>query len=116
MDRLHTIGTTLVAILTEYQPHLLALETLFFNKNVKTALSVAEARGVVLYVARSHQTAVVEYSPQQIKVALTGYGNSDKVAVTTMVRTLVHNTPDTGHDDEYDAIAVAVTALAHHRS
>lgn len=113
-DRLLTIGTTLEHILLTYHPDTLAIETLFYNKNVKTALGVAQARGVILYLGSLQRCTVYEFSPQQIKVAITGNGASDKSAVTTMVKRLVRNVPEYGHDDEYDAIAVGVTCLAHY--
>ncbi len=114
-DRLVAIGTALTSLLIEHKPELVAIETLFFNKNVKTAIDVAQARGTIIFLARTHGATVVEYSPQQVKVAITGHGASDKTAVTVMVKRLVVGAPDTAHDDEFDAIAVAVTALAHHR-
>lgn len=113
--RLAVAGATLQNILTTYQPSVLGIETLFFNKNVKTAIGVAQARGVILYLAKAAGCAVCELSPQEVKVAMTGYGNSDKQAVFAMVARLVHNAPQKALDDEYDAIAVGVAALAHHR-
>jgi crossover junction endodeoxyribonuclease RuvC len=108
-------GDALCHILATYTPEVLGIETLFFNKNVKTALGVAEARGIALYVAQKAGCQVIEVSPQQVKVAITGYGKSDKVSVKTMLHKLVGNLPETALDDEYDAIAVGMTALAHHR-
>ena len=114
-ERLVVIGRELTTILTEHEPHLLGIETLFFNKNVKTAIDVAQARGIILYLAKTHNCTVMELSPQQVKVAVTGHGASDKTAVTAMVKRLVKNAPAKAHDDEYDAIAVGITALAHYR-
>jgi crossover junction endodeoxyribonuclease RuvC len=114
-DRLCIIGEEVERLITEFAPDVVALETLFFNKNQKTGIAVAEVRGIILYLARHHGCDVLEFSPQQIKVATTGYGNSDKAAVTNMVRRLVKNVPEKALDDEYDAIAVGVTALAHIR-
>lgn len=111
-DRLRTIGDAFLAVIEQYSPDALGIETLFFNKNVKTALGVAEARGALIYIARSANCAVYEFSPQQIKSAITGYGNSDKKAVIEMVLRLVKNAPTKALDDEYDAIAVGVTCLA----
>jgi len=113
--RLHQIGSTVEDILATYSPTAVAIETLFFNKNVKTAISVAEARGVILYLAQKAQCQIFEYSPQQIKVAVTGHGGSDKTAVISMIKRLIPETPTVGHDDEYDAIAVGITCLAHYR-
>lgn len=115
-ERLHTLGTEIERLLGIHTPDMLAIETLFFNKNIKTAIGVAQARGVILYLAHKHHCLVTEYGPQEIKVAVTGYGNSDKLAVIAMVKQLVQNVPTDALDDEYDAIAVGITALAHHRS
>lgn len=111
-DRLLTIGTTFALLLDEYKPDAMGIETLFFNKNVKTAIGVAQARGTLLYLAKQAGCTVYEFSPQQIKVAVTGHGNSDKKSVIDMVMRLVKNAPLKGLDDEYDAIAVGVTTLA----
>lgn len=113
-DRILSIGDSFLKVIEEYQPTDVAVETLFFNKNVKTAIGVAEARGALLYIAKSAGCQIYEFSPQQIKVAVTGYGNSDKQAVFAMVSRLVSGVPKKALDDEYDAIAVAVTCLATH--
>ncbi|MEN9920916.1 MAG: crossover junction endodeoxyribonuclease RuvC, crossover junction endodeoxyribonuclease RuvC [Candidatus Parcubacteria bacterium] len=111
-DRLHTVGDAFLRVVEEYEPNTLAVETLFFNKNVKTAIGVAEARGALIYIAKSAGCVVHEFSPQQIKNAVTGYGKSDKKAVIDMVCRLVQGAPKKALDDEYDAIAVGVTCLA----
>ena len=111
-DRLYKIGQTVQSILSEYQPNTVALETLFFNKNIKTAIGVAQARGIILYLAKQAGCHVYEFGPQEIKVAVTGYGNSDKMAVFDMVTRLVPAAPKKALDDEYDAIAVGITCLA----
>jgi crossover junction endodeoxyribonuclease RuvC len=114
-DRLLEIGTRLEAILLEYGPDQVAIETLFFNQNRTSAVAVAEARGVVVFLAKKYEAVVKEFGPQEVKVAVTGYGNSDKRAVMDMLKRLISDLPPKALDDEYDAIAVAVTALAHHR-
>ena len=113
-DRIHALGTAFTEILEKYSPDTLGIETLFFNQNRTTAIGVAAARGVIVYLAKQHNCVVYEFGPQEIKVALTGYGKSDKKAVTEMVGRLVRNVPDNALDDEYDAIAVATTCLATH--
>lgn len=113
--RLAMLGKELASIIDMYEPKLVGIETLFFNKNISTAIGVAQARGVVLYLAELASCSLIELSPQEVKVALTGYGKSDKTAVIDMTKRLIQNTPDKVLDDEYDAIAVAVTALAHYR-
>lgn len=114
-ERIGELGARFKEIMTEHRPDQVAIETLFFNKNQKTALAVAEARGAVIYLAIAHGAMVKEFGPAEVKVAVTGYGKSDKTAVTDMLRRLVPNMPPEALDDEYDAIAIAVTALAHHR-
>lgn len=111
-DRLMTIGKAVTDLITTYQPNTVGIETLFFNKNIKTAIGVAQARGIILYLAKSAGCEVYEFGPQEIKVAVTGYGNSDKAAVFAMVERLVPHTPKNALDDEYDAIAVGITCLA----
>ncbi len=111
--RLHVIGARIEELLLTYAPTITALETLFFSKNQKTGIAVAEVRGVIIYLARKAGCTIMEFGPQQIKVAVTGYGNSDKHAVMNMVKRLVRGVPENALDDEYDAIATGVTALAH---
>lgn len=113
--RLFTIGDGVRRAIIEHSPTHLALEKLFFNKNIKTGIVVAEVRGIIRYLAEVHALELHEYGPQEIKVAMTGYGKSDKTAVIDMVKRLVVNTPQKALDDEYDAIAVGVTCLAHVR-
>lgn len=110
--RLLALGETVTTLLSTYNPDTVAIETLFFNKNIKTALHVAEARGVLLYLAEKAGATLHEFGPQEIKIATTGYGKSDKTAVLAMVKRLVKQVPDNALDDEYDAIAVGITCLA----
>jgi crossover junction endodeoxyribonuclease RuvC len=114
-ERLHVIGATVKSLLAEHSPDAIAVETIFFNKNAKTAIGVAQARGIVIYLAKEAGCTVYEFGPQEIKIAVTGYGASDKTAVYQMLERLISNTPKQAHDDEYDAIAVGITCLAHHR-
>lgn len=110
-DRLFYIADAFTALVVKYAPDYVALESLFFNKNQKTAMAVAETRGALIYLARKHHCIVCEYSPQQIKIAVTGYGKSDKRQVMDMVKRFLPEVPDKALDDEYDAIAVGLTAL-----
>jgi len=114
-DRILVLGDAFQKLLDEHSPDVVGVETLFFNKNVKTAIGVAQARGIIIYLAKKAGCKVFDFGPQEIKIAVTGYGKSDKNAVIDMVKRLVTNVPDKALDDEYDAIAVAVTALAHYR-
>lgn len=112
VDRLTTIARELRAILQEYQPNTCAIETLLFAANKKTAMQVAEARGVILFTAREAGLEIAEYSPLQIKTAMTGYGKAEKSQVEAMVRQLVNVSKGKRLDDEMDAIAVGLTGLA----
>lgn len=112
-DRILEIGLATEDLLKKYRPDSLAIENIFFNKNIKTAIGVAQARGAIIYLAKRYNCPVFEFGPQEIKVATTGYGKSDKTAVINMIKRLVKNVPKNALDDEYDAIAVGVTCLAH---
>lgn len=114
-ERLFTIGTAVQELLATYSPTAVGIETLFFNKNTKTAIGVAQARGIIIFLAKQAGCTVHEFGPQEIKVAVTGYGKSDKQGVIDMVKRLIVNAPKKALDDEYDAIAVGITTLAHHR-
>lgn len=111
-NRLARVSSAVTSVITEYSPDALAIETLFFNKNIKTALGVAEARGAVLAAAGLAHIPVVEYSPQQVKSAVTGYGGADKTAVARMIPHLLTLPKKKRLDDELDAIAIGITALA----
>lgn len=111
-ERLAAVYTAVQAALIEYSPDLLALETLFFSTNKKTAISVAEARGAILAAAGAHGIAVKEIAPGTIKLAVTGYGASDKAGVARMIPLLVSLPERKRLDDELDAIAVGIAALS----
>lgn len=114
-ERLFLLGERVREIIKEYSPEALAIETLMFNTNQKTAIHVAEARGVVLYEAARKMLEVYEFTPLQIKIAVTGHGRSDKTQMTEMVKKLVKIEKLNAKDDEYDAIACALTCLASYR-
>ncbi len=112
--RIHTIGETITHLLNTHSPNTVAIETLFFNKNAKTAIGVAQVRGVIIYLALLHNCTVFEFGPQEIKIAVTGHGSSDKKAVLDMTKRLIPDLKENALDDEYDAIAVGITCLAQH--
>ena len=114
-DRLTHIGNAFADLLETHKPAALSLEQLFFNQNVSTALKVAEARGIATYLARARGLAIYEYSPQAIKIAVTGHGKSDKKQMMAMIPRLVRGLPLKALDDEYDAVAVALTCLVSER-
>jgi crossover junction endodeoxyribonuclease RuvC len=111
-ERLACVYTTIEKIVTEYTPTSCGIEGLFFSTNKKTALSVAEARGAVLSALGNSHISVFEFSPAQVKLAVTGYGKADKVAVSAMVPKLLTLPPKKRVDDEFDAIAVALACLS----
>lgn len=110
------IGQEVARIMDESKPDALAIETLFITKNQKTAMRVSEARGIIIYEAAKRSIPVHEYSPMQIKLAVTGDGTSDKTRMAKMVELLVVMPKKASKskrlDDEYDAIAVALAASA----
>ncbi|MCE9549043.1 crossover junction endodeoxyribonuclease RuvC, partial [Candidatus Nomurabacteria bacterium] len=114
-ERLNLIGKKVKETIKEYEPEVLSIETLFLNTNQKTVMRVAEARGVVIYEAIQAGLKIFEYSPPQIKGAVTGDGRADKEQVIKMVKILVDMDKTKNSDDELDAIAVALTGFAHIR-
>jgi crossover junction endodeoxyribonuclease RuvC len=114
--RLRTIADQLVEVLAKFKPQELAIEKLFFAKNQTTAMQVAEVRGVILYLCHTHGLSIFEYSPPQIKVAVTGYGNATKKDIAMMVpKILKADSKKKSLDDELDAIAIALTHSAHRK-
>ncbi|MBX4200109.1 crossover junction endodeoxyribonuclease RuvC [Candidatus Parcubacteria bacterium] len=114
-ERLAHIGREVKKIISEWRPTELCIEKLFFNQNITTALRVAEARGVILYEAEKAGLLVFEYNPQQIKIAVTGYGKAAKRQMQDMTMKLLGIRSKPKFDDEADAWAVALTHLAHQR-
>jgi crossover junction endodeoxyribonuclease RuvC len=114
--RIYTVGQAIEQIIREYTPDILAIEALLFNTNQKTAMRVAEARGVMLYIASAYELGIHEYTPSQIKIALTGHGSAPKDQVASMVRNITKMTKEVKFDDEMDAVAVALTGSASIRS
>ncbi|KAA3642874.1 MAG: crossover junction endodeoxyribonuclease RuvC [Chloroflexi bacterium] len=110
-DRLVMLYESLNEILTLHQPNTAAVEQLFFQKNVKTALSVGQARGVVLLALAQARLDQAEYTPNEIKQAVTGYGSADKNQVQQMVRAILNLDEIPKPDDAADALAVAICHL-----
>jgi crossover junction endodeoxyribonuclease RuvC len=107
--RLVTIYEELTDIIASTKPVAMSVEKLFFARNVTTAITVAQARGVVLLCGRQAGLAIAEYTPLQIKMALTGYGRADKKQIQEMVRVLLGLAVVPKPDDCADAIAAALT-------
>jgi crossover junction endodeoxyribonuclease RuvC len=111
-ERLNLIGEKLKEIIKKYKPEILATEKLFFSGNQKTAMLVAEARGVILYTGSSLGLKIFEYTPNNIKIAMTGYGRSSKDQIIDMVKKLILVNKKTNSDDEFDAIAIGLCHFA----
>lgn len=114
-ERLLTIYNNLTDIVMANKPQAVSVEKLFFARNVTTAMSVAQARGVVLLIAQQHGLPIFEYTPMQIKLAITGYGKADKKQVQEMVRVLLNLKEVPKPDDCADALAAALTYAASRR-
>jgi crossover junction endodeoxyribonuclease RuvC len=110
--RIYTVADTCAKWLKKYQPDVCALETLFFTSNQKTAMRVAETRGALLFVATAQSVPVCEFTPKQVKIAVTGDGSAPKKQLIVMVQKLITVGKEIQYDDEYDAIAVGLTASA----
>lgn len=106
--RLKDIYDSVTKLIDIHKPDFLSIEELFFNTNVKTAIAVGHARGVLLLAAENAGLPIYEYTPLQIKQAVTGYGRADKNQVQQMVKTLMGYTAVPKPDDVADAIAVAI--------
>ncbi len=115
-ERLRLIGEEIKDVINKHKPDVLAIETLLFNSNQKTAMKVAEARGVMVYEAARKDLEICEYTPLQIKIAVAGYGRADKKQVTSMVNQLIKIEKPIKYDDEIDAIAVSLTCSASYRA
>ncbi len=111
-ERLGEIGTAARAAFKTFQPNVVALERLYFSTNKKTALAVAEVRGLLTFLADEASVPIIEYAPGTVKLSVTGHGKSDKAQVAKMVALLLNVQKKILYDDEYDAIAVGLTCLA----
>lgn len=109
--RLQSLYRGLVDLILQHKPDLLAVEELFFGRNVTTAIHVGQARGIVLLAAADNGIPIREFTPMQVKMAVTGYGRAEKPQVQTMVRTLLALREVPRPDDVADALAVAIAAL-----
>lgn len=114
-DRLFQVGHRIKELCWEYEVEYLAIEQLFFNSNQKTAMHVAEVRGIIMFAAHETGAKIVEFTPLQIKVAVAGNGRADKRSVIDMTRRLVQIPEGKRLDDEYDAIACGLCFFAHYR-
>ncbi|HHW46415.1 MAG TPA: crossover junction endodeoxyribonuclease RuvC [Clostridiales bacterium] len=106
--RLELIYNDVLAIIEKYRPDSLSLEKLFFNTNSATAIAVAEARGVIRLAAQKCNVPAFEYTPLQVKLAVTGYGKAEKKQIMEMTRILLGLDAIPKPDDTADALAVAI--------
>ncbi|MBR0460938.1 crossover junction endodeoxyribonuclease RuvC [Candidatus Saccharibacteria bacterium] len=107
--RLEELYNSLREVFDETKPDVVSVEKLFFSKNITTGISVAEARGIVLLVAEQHKLPIFEYTPNEIKKTLTGYGNAGKPQMQEMVRLHLKLKTIPKPDDAADALAAAIT-------
>jgi crossover junction endodeoxyribonuclease RuvC len=98
------------ALIKKHNPVIVAVEKLYFSKNQKTAIAVAQARGVILLAARENRIPIKEYAPNEVKLGVTGYGSADKKAVLKMVRLILGKKDLDVIDDASDALALAILA------
>lgn len=115
-DRLCEIGVDLAALLKEVNPDLCVVEELFFFRNVTNAMSVAQARGVILYQIAQAGVELLELTPLQMKKAITGLGQASKAQVGTMIKTMLHLDSIPTPDDAADALGLALAGYMATRS
>ena len=99
----------LTEIIKKYKPELIGIEKIYFSKNVKTGIEVAQARGAIILEISKYKIPIKEFGPSEIKSAITGYGMADKKAIARTVAKLLKVEKITGFDDASDALAVALT-------
>lgn len=114
-ERLVSLSKELVDIVKLHKPTTVSIEKLFFSKNVKTALKVAEARGTIILSVKNLGLNVLEYSPQEVKQAATGQGNADKIMVQKMIKLTFELKQAPKPDDAADALALALCAYSQPR-
>ncbi|MDR0696983.1 MAG: crossover junction endodeoxyribonuclease RuvC [Christensenellaceae bacterium] len=107
--RLKILADEINIIVDQYKPDAIAVEELFFQSNQKTAILVAEARGVILLVAENSAAQIFEYTPLQVKQVLTGYGHAEKIQIQQMVTVFLKIPTVPKPDDAADALAIALT-------
>lgn len=108
-DRILEIHNALTEILNKYKPQTVAIERLFFSKNTKTAIDVAKTIGAIILTVKMHGLELHEYQPNQVKIALTGYGRASKEQMQTMVKTIFNLKKIPTPDDAADALAIAAS-------
>jgi len=107
-ERIHTIFESLQKVISEYQPEHVAVESLFYSENVKTAIVMGHARGAAIIAATTHNLPVSEFSPKEVKMSVIGNGGAAKSQVQYMVRNILSVKENIEPDDASDALAVAL--------
>ncbi len=111
-ERLFNLGEEFWMEVRKWKPDVFAIEKLYFENNQKTAMQVSQVIGMLTYIAQAEKLVVREFTPLEIKVAVTGYGRATKAEILKMIPKLIRIEKEIELDDEYDAIAIALTALA----
>jgi crossover junction endodeoxyribonuclease RuvC len=114
-ERLAKIYHEIKQLIVAYRPDCVAVERLFFGENTRTAMAVGQARGIALLAAAEGKVKVAEYTPLEVKLALTGYGKAEKRQIQQMVRVMLKLSDIPKPDDAADALAVAITHLNSHK-
>ena len=114
-ERLKILNNELNKLIKKYKPTILAVEKLYFFKNLKTAMPVSQAKGVILLTAAKKKIPVYEFSPLQVKMAIVGYGRADKKQVQKMIKVLLNLNEIPKPDDAADALAIAICCTVEKR-
>lgn len=110
VERLGIISNFISELILKYRPEILSIERLFFAKNVKTAFSVSEARGVIINAAAAMNIKILEFTPLEVKMVITGYGKAEKKEIQKMICRILNLAKTPQPDDASDAIAIGLTA------
>lgn len=106
--KLEIIFDGISSIISKFSPNEMAIEELFFSKNIKTAISVSHARGVIMLAAEKCNIPIFEYKPNEVKLAVTGYGKAEKFQIQNMIKNVLHLEEIPKPDDTADALALAL--------
>ncbi|MCD5396460.1 MAG: crossover junction endodeoxyribonuclease RuvC [Candidatus Pacebacteria bacterium] len=109
-ERLKKIEREILKLINKFEPHLIAIERLYFFKNSKTAISVSQAKGVILLAAAKKKVPIIEFTPLEVKMTIVGYGRAKKTQIQKMIKTLLNLEETPKPDDAADALALAICA------
>ncbi len=110
-QRLSLLNEKLSFIIKKYNPHIIGIENVYFFKNLKTAMPVSQAKGVIMMTAEKEGIPIEEFTPPEIKVAVTGYGQANKEQVKKMIQLLLNLKEKPHHDDAADALGASICAI-----